>query len=214
MKIRVLIACEESQTVTKEFRALGHEAFSCDIEPCSGGHSDWHFQQDVSELLKQRWDIVIGHPPCTRLTVTANKWYKPEYSHRFPNIHQEREDAVKFFMLFTEANSDFIAIENPVGIMSTRYKKPTQIVQPYMFGEPHKKTTCLWLKGLPKLQPTNIVEPEIIQYNGKNYPKWMYEDLNGVEKKERQRRRSVTFPGFAKAMATQWSEYVIKQKSL
>lgn len=202
--MKILVACEESQAVTIEFRKLGHEAYSCDILECSGGHPEWHIQGDVLPLLKEKWDLVIAHPPCTRLTVAANKYYKPEYSDRFPNIHQERKEAIDFFMQFVNLDCPQVAIENPIGIMSTRYKKPTQIIQPYQFGHTERKATCLWLKGLPKLLPTDIVEPDIIKHkSGKIDSRLHFETLK-LPKDERAKARSKTFPGIAKAMAEQW----------
>jgi site-specific DNA-cytosine methylase len=155
--MRVLVACEESQAVTKELRRLGHEAFSCDIDPCSGGHPEWHLQEDVTPLLKQRWDMIIAFPPCTHLAVSGAAWFE-----------QKRKDgrqqaAIDFFMLFVNADCERIAIENPVGIMSTIYKKPSQIVQPYEYGHMEQKKTCLWLKGLPLLQPTNNVYAQMME---------------------------------------------------
>ena len=134
--MKILVACEESQVVTIALRKVGHEAFSCDLLPCSGGHPEWHIQEDVLKHLGGGWDMMIAHPECTRLTVTANKWYKPEFADRFPNIQQEREEAVDFFMRLATADIPRIAIENPIGIMSTRWKKPSQIIQPYQFGDP------------------------------------------------------------------------------
>lgn len=205
--MKVLVACEESQAVTKELRARGHEAYSCDILPCSGGHPEWHLQQDVTELLKQDWDMVIAHPPCTYLTVTGNRWFNVErYGEKAIKRMQDREDAIAFFMLF--ANLDHVpkvAIENPIGVISTAWRKPDQIIQPYMFGDPFEKKTCLWLKGLPKLEPTNIVEPEPRRRfaSGNTMPAW-YADAWGLPKEERARLRSKTFPGIAKAIAEQW----------
>lgn len=203
--MRVLVACEESQEVTIELRKLGHEAYSCDILNCSGGHPEWHIKGDVIEQLNNGWDIMIGFPPCTRLTVTANKWYKPEYADRFPNIHEERKEAVKFFMALANANIKKIALENPVGIMSTRWRKPNQIIQPWQFGDKAVKRTCLWLKNLPELKPTEIVEPEYVIYNSKSnksgkskYPMMW---AGGHSAKD----RSKTFHGIAKAMAMQWT---------
>lgn len=227
--MRVLVACEESQRVCIAFREKGHEAYSCDIQECSGGHPEWHIKGDVLDVLNPRpfyetersgicfktvdgewhkivgkWDLIIAHPPCTRLTVAANKYYKPEYATRFPNIQTERNEAIKFFMEFTDLFCDKVAIENPVGIMSTRYKKPTQIIQPYQFGEPERKATCLWLKGLPKLHPTDIVEPDIIKHSsGKTDSRLHFETLK-LPKQERAKQRSKTFEGIAKAMAEQW----------
>ena len=202
--MRILIACEESQAVCKEMRALGHEAYSCDILPCSGGHPEWHFQDDVFNVINRGWDMMIGFPPCTRLTVTANKWYKPEFAHRFPNIQKEREEAVVFFMALANAPIEKIAIENPVGIMSTRWRKPDQIIQPWQFGDRAVKKTCLWLKGLQPLKPTQIVEPLYKEYNSstKKSGKSKYPILWSC--KADAKERSKTFPGIASAIATQW----------
>lgn len=204
--MKVLVACEESQAVCKAFRELGHEAYSCDIELCSGGHTEWHFQQDVIPLLQQNWDLIIAHPPCTYLTVTGNRWFNVEkYGDKALKRMNDREDAVKFFMTFATAGCERIAIENPVGIISSRWRKPDQIIQPYEFGDPYEKKTCLWLKGLPYLQPTNIVEPEPREYfnSGKSMPSW-YADAWRLPPKEQAKMRSKTFPGIAKAMAEQW----------
>jgi site-specific DNA-cytosine methylase len=192
---KVLIACEESQAVTKELRAIGVEAYSCDMEPCSGGHPEWHIQGDVTPLLKQEWDMIIAFPPCTHLAVSGARHFK-----------QKKEDGrqqqgIDFFMLFANSKCERIAIENPVGIMSTIWRKPDQIINPYQFGDRFKKTTCLWLKNLENLIPTEIVNPEedFIYPNGKRFPQWMM-----CSQKDRSKVRSKTFPGIAKAMATQW----------
>ena len=204
--MKVLVACEESQEVCKAFRELGHEAYSCDIQDCSGGHPEWHLKQDVIPLLNQEWDLIIAHPPCTFLTVTGNRWFNVEkYGDKVIQRQKEREEAVEFFMQFVNAKCDKIAIENPIGYMSTVYKKPTQIIHPYMFGDPARKATCLWLKGLPKLIPTNIVEPIIIHYqNGKGTDNPWHMETMKLPPKERAKARSKTFPGIAKAMAEQW----------
>ena len=202
--MKVLVACEESQAVCKEFRKIGHEAYSCDILPCSGGHPEWHLQQDVIPLLKEKWDMIIAFPPCTYLTITGNKWFKPEFADRFPDRQKQRKEAVDFFMAIANADCDKIAIENPVGIMSSRWRKPDQYIEPYMFGDSEKKKTGLWLKGLPLLKPTNIVEPVIIHCkSGANEPRWHMETMH-LPKEERSRVRSQTFIGIAKAMAEQW----------
>ena len=208
--MRVLIACEESQTVCKAFRELGHEAYSCDIQDCSGGHPEWHFKQDVLPLLKQHWDLIIAHPPCTYLTVTGNRWFNVErYGEAAIKRAADREEAVDFFMEFTKTNCKHVAIENPIGVMSTRYRKPDQTIQPYQFGEPHRKGTCLWLIGLPPLKPTKIVEPEIYVYkNGKGTDSPWHVNTMKLPPAERARARSKTFEGIAKAMAQQWSEYL------
>jgi site-specific DNA-cytosine methylase len=205
--MRILLACEESQAVTKELRAKGHEAFSCDILPCSGGHPEWHLQQDVTELLKQKWDMIIAFPPCTYLTVTGNRWFNIErYGDKAIKRHADRKKAIDFFMIFANAECEKIAIENPVGVMSSEWRKPNQIINPYQFGDAFEKKTCLWLKGLPELKPTNIVEPpKRTEFkSGKNMPSW-YADAWKLPKEERAKLRSKTFPGIAKAMAEQWT---------
>jgi len=155
--------------------------------------------------------LAIFHPECTRLTVAANKWYKPEFKDRFPNIHEERERAVTFFLELAALPIKHVAIENPIGIMSTRFEKPQQIIQPYQFGDPERKATCLWLKNLPKLIPTNIVEPEIIYHkSGRTDGKLHFETMR-LPKEERRKARSVTFKGIANAMADQWSKYINSQ---
>ncbi len=207
--MRILLACEESQAVTKELRAKGHEAFSCDILPCSGGHPEWHLQQDVTELLKQKWDMIIAFPPCTYLTVTGNRWFNIErYGDKAIKRHADRKEAIDFFMMFANADCEKIAIENPVGVMSSEWRKPNQIINPYQFGDAFEKKTCLWLKGLPELKPTNIVEPpKRTEFkSGKTMPAW-YADAWKLPKEERAKLRSKTFPGIAKAMAEQWTQY-------
>ena len=155
--MKVLIGCEFSQTVTKAFRDLGHEAYSCDLEP-GEINPDWHIQGDVLSILDNGWDLAIFHPPCTYLTVTGNKWFKPEYKDRFPTREQDRLDAIDFFMKLVNANIPRIAVENPIGVMSRIYRKPDQIIQPWQHGHEASKSTCLWLKNLPLIQPTNIVD--------------------------------------------------------
>ena len=224
--MRILVACEESQAVTKELRALGHEAFSCDIIECSGGHPEWHIMQDVLPLLngncsfttcdgsehfiEGKWDMIIAFPPCTYLTVTGNRWFNVDrYGEKAIQRMKDREDAIKFFMAFANADCERIAIENPVGIMSSIWRKPNQIINPFEFGEPYEKKTCLWLKGLPELVATNIVDaPPRRQFDsGKSMPAW-YADCWHLPKEERAKIRSKTFPGIAKAMATQWGVLV------
>lgn len=216
--MRVLIACEESQTVCKAFRAKGHEAYSNDILSCSGSYPEWHIIANVFDIINggwfitesgkriyiEKWDLMIGHPECTRLTVAANKYYKPEYAVRFPTIHEDREKAVLFFMKLINANIEKIAIENPIGIMSSRYKKPSQIIQPYQFGHTERKGTCLWLKNLPLLESTELVTPDIIYHkSGRTDSKLHFETLK-LPKEERRKARSKTFQGIADAMAAQW----------
>lgn len=221
--LNILVACEESQAVTVELRRLGHNAYSCDIIPCSGGHPEWHIQRDVLPLLDgfvlfntadgtphfvgSRWDMIIAFPPCTYLTVTGNRWFNIErYGDKAVQRHKDRADAIKFFLAFANANCDKIAIENPVGIMSSEWRKPNQIINPYQFGDPFEKKTCLWLKGLPELKPTNIVgTPPRKQFeSGKTMPAW-YAEVWHLPKEERAKIRSKTFPGIAAAMAEQWA---------
>ena len=218
--MNVLIACEERQRVCIAFREKGYNAFSCDILPCSGGHPEWHICGDVLPLLNGncefvtmdgishridgKWDLIIAHPPCTYLTLAGNKWFKPEFSDRFPDRKKQRKEAVDFFMAIANADCDKIAIENPVGVMSSQWRKPDQYIEPYMFGDPEKKKTGLWLKGLPLLKPTNIVEPVIIHCkSGANEPRWHMQTMH-LPKAERSRVRSQTFIGIANAMAEQW----------
>ena len=218
--MKVLVACEESQRVCSAFRARGHEAYSCDIIECSGGHPEWHIMEDCLPLINgnctfktmdgeehhvEKWDLLIAHPPCTYLTVTGNRWFNVEkYGDKAHERIKLREEAKEFFMKFANADCDKIMIENPVGVMSTAWRKPDQIVQPYYFGDPFEKRTCLWLKGLPKLKKTNEVEPEPrIKYaSGYTMPAW-YANL---PPKDRAKERSKTFPGFAEAMAEQWGD--------
>lgn len=194
--------------MTIELRKLGHEAYSCDIEPCSGGYPEWHLQQDVSELLKEKWDMIIAFPPCTHLTTAgALKWREKQES----GIQQP---AIDFFLEFVNCDCEKVAIENPVGIMSRLHRKPDQIIQPWMFGDEARKRTCLWLKGLPLLAPTNIVgEGELYEITrksgrqaGQKYvaPMW-YQKLACLPPALRSKMRSKTFPGIAKAMAEQWA---------
>ena len=225
--MKILVACEESQAVTIELRNLGHEAYSCDILECSGGHPEWHIIQDVLPLLDGdcefhtvdgaehkiagKWDMIIAFPPCTYLTVTGNRWFNVErYGEKAIQRHKDREDAVKFFMAFANADCPRIAIENPVGIMSSAWQKPNQIINPYEFGDPFEKKTCLWLKGIPELKPTNIVDkPPRKHFNsGKSMPAW-YAEAWHLPKEERAKLRSKTFPGIAKAMAEQWGGVVM-----
>ena len=203
--MKILIACEESGRVTEEFRRLGHEAYSCDILPTSGAHPEWHIQGDVIPLLSQKWDMIIAFPPCTYLTVTGNRWFSEKYGAKAEERKRKRKDAALFFMQFANADCPRIAIENPVGYMNTSWKKPTQIIQPWQFGEPFEKKTCLWLKGLEKLQSTGEVKPppRTKYKSGRTMPAW-YADAWKLPKEERAKLRSKTFPGIARAMAEQW----------
>ena len=219
-EVKILVACEESQAVTKELRRLGHEAFSCDIMECSGGHPEWHLQQDVLPLLKDKWDMILAFPPCTHLAVSGARHFEKK------RADGRQRKAIEFFATLLNADCSRIAVENPVGIISGEYIprwfpdlaekygfpiKPTQIIQPYMFGDHARKTTCLWLKGCPPLVPTDIVDPgEIV---GKGFSVGasldMARDENGKIISWNDPRtaiiRSKTFPGIAKAMAEQWA---------
>lgn len=204
--MKILVACEESQAVTIEFRKLGHEAYSCDIIPCSGGHPEWHLQQDVIPLLNEKWDMIIAFPPCTHLAVSGAAWFEEKRK------DGRQQQGIDFFMEFINADCERIAIENPIGIMSTLYRKPDQIIHPWMFGDKFSKSTCLWLKGLPLLIPTNIVEKGdwfewIDSKTGKKKRQAKrFADAWKLPPEERARVRSKTFPGIAKAMAEQWTK--------
>jgi len=220
--MKILVACEESQAVTKELRKLGHEAFSCDLLPCSGGHPEWHIKGDVFKVIEggyfstqdnhielaDKWDMIIAFPTCTYLTVTGNRWFNIErYGDKAIQRYKDREDAIKFFMMFANANCNKIVIENPVGIMSSEWRKPNQIINPFQFGDPFEKKTCLWIKGLPNLVPTNIVSPapRTVFESGKSMPTW-YAEAWKLPKEQRSTLRSKTFQGIAKAMAEQWTK--------
>lgn len=207
-KYKILVACEESGIVTQAFRERGHEAWSCDILPTSGSHPEWHIQGDaLREAYSGKYDMMIATPPCTYLSVTANKWLKDQPARKSGALvgqarRDARNEAIKFFINLTRAPIEKICIENPVGIMSTQFKKPQQIIQPFQFGHPEPKKTCLWLKGLPVLFPTQIVAPEyFISKSGKKLASWYYKPSPSPE---RQKMRSVTFKGIAAAMANQW----------
>ena len=192
--MKILVACEESQAVCIAFREKGHDAYSCDIEPCSGGHPEWHLQQDVLPLLKEKWGMIIAFPPCTHLAVSGAAWFEQKRK------DGRQQQGIDFFMQFTNIDCPKVAIENPIGIMSTIYKRPSQIIQPWMFGYAESKATCLWLKGLPLLTETNNVKKE---YD--SLPKNQRQRIHYLPpSKDRSRIRSKTFPGIAKAMAEQW----------
>lgn len=204
--MKVLIACEESQTVCKAFRAKGHEAFSCDILDCSGSHPEWHLKMDVFEAIALGgWDLMIAHPPCTYTTVAANKWYKPENLHYDPSKPAKREAAINFFIRLAECGIPKIALEQPKSVIISRYRKADQITQPYHYGDNVPKGIYLWLKNLPPLRHTNIVEPEYLYYNSKRTKSGksrysVFGRLGSGKSKE----RSVFYPGIAAAMADQW----------
>jgi len=230
---RVLVACEESGVVTERLRKEGIEAYSCDIIETSGSHPEWHIQQDVLPLLSGncsfktcdgefhcidgKWDAILAFPPCTYITIAANKYYDEErYGDKARERKKKREEACEFFMKFINADCEHIAVENPVGVMNTRYRKPDQIINPYEFGHPVSKKTCLWLKGLPLLKPTQIVEPERIHSKGRtggySGASWFCRDENGKILSWRDPRtakiRSKTYDGIAEAFATQWKDFI------
>lgn len=194
--MRVLVACEESQAVTIELRKRGHEAYSCDLIPCSGGHPEWHLQQDVTELLKIKWDMIIAFPPCTYLSNAGAR-------HLFPKgkLNEERYkkglEGKKLFMALYNADCPRICIENPTPSKIYNLPEKSQVIQPYQFGHPYSKRTQLWLKGLPQLKPTKIVE---VESSCREPGNWF--NKGG---KDRQTNRSKTFPGIAEAMAEQWT---------
>jgi hypothetical protein len=209
-KLRVLIACEESQAVCLAFRELGHEAYSCDILDCSGGHPEWHIKGDVLEQLDKGWDMMIAFPPCTHLAVSGAAWFEKKRK------DGRQQQGIDFFMAIVNAPINKIAVENPVGIMSKIYRKPDQVIQPYFFGDEFQKTTCLWLKNLPLL--FHAKEPDLFndvvthvdkgemhigkRKDGSEYrmAKWYNDARSG----DHGHKRSKTFPGIAKAMALQW----------
>ena len=191
-KLRVLIACEFSGVVRRAFRALGHDAFSCDLLPAEDGISDHHFKDDCRNLLLAGWDLMIAHPPCTHLAVSGARWFKDKQA--------EQADALDFVRRLLDAPIPHIALENPVSIISSSIRKPDQIIQPWQFGHGETKATCLWLKNLPPLQTTNIVEGREARIHK------MPPSLN------RWKERSRTYEGIATAMADQWGAYVAAQK--
>ena len=202
--MKVLVACEESQATTIELRKLGHDAYSCDLLESSGNHPEWHIQSDVMKLLDGKcefktsdgithiimgkWDMIIGFPPCIDLCVSGARWFKEKI------VDGRQQKSIDFFMKLVNADCDKIAIENPIGIMSTKYRKPDQIIQPWQFGHGETKATCLWLKGLPKLEPTEIVEGR---------EQRIHKMAPGPE---RSKNRSKTYLKIAKAMAEQWTK--------
>lgn len=229
--MQVLVACEESQRVCMAFREKGHEAYSCDIIDCSGGHPEWHIKQDVIPLLnghcefvtcdsktheiEDKWDLIIAHPPCTYLTNAATRAFslKASSPEKVIKRWENRAKAAVFFMHFVLADCDRIAVENPVGFMSTAFKKPDQIINPYEFASDVDdkenyvtKRTCLWLRGLPKLKTNNLPKPTMEKYFSTYTGSYRSKDwcTYGSNHKYCQKGRSKTFPGIAKAMAEQW----------
>jgi len=253
--MKILVACEESQAVTKELRKLGHDAFSCDLLPCSGGHPEWHFQDDVIKVMNGwfdsnevtinnnfalkfdvwnddneyeydddysirkigwEWDVMIGFPPCTHLAVSGARHFAQKIA------DGRQQQGIDFFMELANAPIKKIALENPIGIMSSKFRKPEQIIQPWQFGDKAQKSTCLWLKNLPNLIPTKIVEKgEFFEWTCKKtgkikkQPMWYYKALQESKTpEERSTLRSKTFPGIASAMATQWTNIVNIQTNI
>jgi len=225
--MKILVACEESQAVTTELRNLGHEAYSCDLLSTSGGHPEWHFKNDVFEIIankggllengdkiedEKEWEMMIAHPPCTYLAVSGARWLYNKDGSRNEERFKNQKEAIEFIDKLWNCGIPRIAIENPVGVLSTKWgengKKPDQIVQPYQFGDEASKKTCLWLKGLPLLKETKVVGKgeRVILSSGRSLPKW-YSDALTKSKSAEERRtlRSKTFPGLAKAMAEQWT---------
>jgi len=200
--MKILVGCEESQAVTIELRKLGHEAFSCDLQESSGGHPEWHLQMDVFKAIDLHdWDLGIFFPDCTFLTVSANKWYKDQPKRKSGALvgaerREAREKAIEFFMKLYNCKIPKVAIENPIGVMSSRFRKPDQVLQPWMFGHGETKATCLWLKNLLKLEPTNIVDGR-------------YQRMHLLPKtKDRAKLRSKTYLGIANALAVQFVAFV------
>lgn len=225
--MNVLVACEESQRVCAAFRERGHRAFSCDIQPCSGGHPEWHILGDCLPVLNGnccftdeaggqheqagRWDLIIAHPPCTYLTTTGNRWFEVDrYGDAARQRFKDRYSAIVFFMLMATADCERIAVENPVGIMSTAWRKPDQIIHPWQFGDKAEKKTCLWLKRLPPLMPTMIETPGEKDRFGASInasADWARDERGKAIAWNDPRTaviRSKTFPGIARAMAEQW----------
>ncbi len=200
--MKILIGCEESQEVCKAFRKLGHEAYSNDLIECSGGHPEWHLQMDVFDAIKlKKWDIAIFHPTCTYLNIAANRWYKDQPPRKSGTLvgeerRIERVKAIDFFMKLYNCEIPHIAIENPIGIMSSAFRKPDQVLQPWMFGHGETKATCLWLRGLPVLIPSNVV-------TGREQKMYLL-----PKTKDRAKLRSKTYSGIAEQMAVQWLRFL------
>ena len=197
--MKVLIACEFSGTVRDAFSKLGHDAWSCDLEPTQTEGN--HYQGDMFDIVNNGWDLIIAHPPCTHLAVSGARHFEKK------RADGRQQQGIDFFMRVANIDVPKLAVENPIGIMSTLYRKPEQIIQPYEYGHGTTKATCLWLKGLPLLKPTNIVDKgEVVTFaSGKRMSKWFYESSQ-LPPKERERMRNKTFQGIADAMADQWGK--------
>lgn len=210
---KILIACEESQAITIEFRKLGYEAFSCDLQDCSGGHPEWHIKGDVMNIIDQGWDLMIAHPPCTYMASSGVRWlshpddkdlpFEKRRPHpKYPLRRDDMQKSIKFVKDLYNSNIKYVAIENPIGVLSTQWRKPDQIIQPWQFGHGETKATCLWLKNLPLLQPTNIVE-------GREQKMWKL-----PPSEDRGKLRSKTYKGIAEAIAIQWSKILEQNESI
>lgn len=207
---KVLVACEESQTVCKAFRKLGFEAYSCDIQDCSGGHPEWHIKGDVLEQLDKGWDLIIAHPPCTYISRAGARWMYKSAGVLCEERYRQAMDAKDFFMKLLNSNAKFVAVENPLPLKIVALPKETQVIQPYEYGHEYSKRTHLWLKGLPKLIPTDIKE---------NYSPYLPSNTGGKKRgqsfnkgvSKNAKESSKTFQGIADAMAQQWGEFLLKQ---
>lgn len=214
MEKKILIACEESQAITKAFRKIGFNAYSCDLLPSSGGHPEWHIQGDaIAEAYSGKYDMMIAHPPCTYLAVSGARWLYNKDGSRNEERYKNQAEALDFVQSLMEAPVKHIAVENPISVISSYIRKPDQIVHPYMFGDKASKSTCLWLKNIPKLQPTDVVDKgefiEFISKKGvkKRQAKWYLDALSKAKSPEERRTlRSKTFEGMANAIADQWSK--------
>tara|TARA_R110000803_G_scaffold69800_3_gene132266 strand:+ start:773 stop:1474 length:702 start_codon:yes stop_codon:yes gene_type:complete len=211
--MKILVACEESQSVTIELRKLGHEAFSCDLLDCSGGHPEWHIKGDaIKEAYSGKYSMMIAHPPCTFLSVSGARWLYNKDGSKNQERYDNQSEALDFVKKLMNAPIEKIAIENPISVISSHIRKPDQIIQPWQFGDEAQKSTCLWLKNLPKLEPTDIVgKGEFIEFTSKKgvkkkQPKWYFDALkNAKTPEERRTLRSKTFKGIAEAIANQWT---------
>jgi len=224
MTLNVLVACEESQAVTKQFRALGHNAYSCDLLNSSGGNPEWHIKGDAIQIAydsSYNWDLMIAHPPCTYLAVSGARWLYNKDGSRNEDRWVKQAEGLAFVRKLMDAPIEYIAIENPVSVISTQIRKPDQIIQPYQFGDEASKKTCLWTKNLPDLVHTDIVgKGEMIEWIDKNgktkrQAKWYLDALSKAKTPEERRTlRSKTFKGIAKAMAEQWSEAIVNDYTI
>ena len=228
---RILVACEESQAVTKEFRKLGFEAYSCDLLPCSGGHPEWHIIDDVITVINnkpfitsdgkrhvvEKWDLMIAHPPCTFLEVSGARWLYNKYGSQNQERIKNQNEALDFVQKLMNVDIQHIAIENPISVISSKIRKPDQIIQPWQFGDKAQKSTCLWLKNLPLLEHTNIVDKgEFFEWTcpktgkRKRQAQWYLDALKEAKTPaERRTLRSKTFKGIAEAVAKQWGEFIL-----